>query len=984
MTELMRDFRTIHETLGELPDIKKIYLLGSTGAGKTSLVQSIIGTSQYGFPTTSHRRTTVAPTEYVIDRSLEFKTTIILKTKEDIENSIAELIEMAIIRALEGNLSIEEIVFELEQTPDERFKLKQIISTETFKEKAVFISTHIIPQLKGIEGEELFSKPNIKNEIDKISSDFIEEIENHFMNKCKSPYQLFSDEPYFIQNITDKDEFIQKNKELLANESGSISVLVEYIRIEGDLLADWLNNDLKFVLIDGEGIGHSLGEKRDTLSTRHHDYFNFCNKIVLVENSSEPFTTGGQGAIESIFLNGYRNKFKLVFSKIDKLSISDTNSYFRRNIRNLIEALKKEDIDFNIENKDTYKLSNLNKANIEATEKKEIEKLLLNINESSEGSTIPLEYDFNNLLVNLDREGFINEFQDDINPEHWAVIKAFSKRMLNREIEYKRIKPIGWLLRFIMQDINLFLRREDDLQSDISDSQNMIKQNFSKKIIRYIYERFILDKNHLWQQAFEKKGIGSDKERKKFIFEQILMTFLPDKENANAFNTFSNEIKSLLLESGAQELKSAIKISIDSIDIKKVYGKANFRWSLVDNVNILLGKNGSGKSTVIKLIDACINNNKEVFKQYDFPYVELTLSKEYENGDKQKTKISNSKRLPDIHSILISTFDILTSNSNTEETYLDLKLKELIDEFGKYQRSLTQIIAKKTEVETNKSTEIRNNIASANQEQLIKYKELIVSIDNVRAQVYKPINEFKEILDLYLNYNNKSAIVDDEKAPLLIVLKNEASENITINTNQLSSGEKQLLIIFLTVILQKDKPFILLMDEPETSLHVEWQSTLIDNIHRIRPNIQIIVATHNPLIALNRNQNEIGIIKHNEEEVVTDPSGTKYLDISSILLKYFELPSLIGKDMQKDINDFTCLKLKEQNEQLNATDSKELERISEILENSFAGEIIYNTKYFSFLKFLKENKGIDFDKLEKIDEDEFQSFLNDFGGEFND
>jgi GTPase SAR1 family protein len=112
MTELMRDFRTIHETLGELPDIKKIYLLGSTGAGKTSLVQSIIGTSQYGFPTTSHRRTTVAPTEYVIDRSLEFKTTIILKTKEDIENSIAELIEMAIIRALEGNLSIEEIVFE--------------------------------------------------------------------------------------------------------------------------------------------------------------------------------------------------------------------------------------------------------------------------------------------------------------------------------------------------------------------------------------------------------------------------------------------------------------------------------------------------------------------------------------------------------------------------------------------------------------------------------------------------------------------------------------------------------------------------------------------------------------------------------------------------------------------------------------------------------------------------------------------------------
>ena len=156
------------------------------------------------------------------------------------------------------------------------------------------------------------------------------------------------------------------------------------------MLADWINDELKFVLIDGEGIGHSLGEKRDTLSTRHHDYFNFCNSIILVENSSEPFTTGGQGAIESIFLNGYRNKFKLVFSKTDKLAISDSNSYFRRNIRNLSEALKKEEVDFNIENKNTYKLANLNKSNLELSEKREIEKLLLNINESTENNTIPL------------------------------------------------------------------------------------------------------------------------------------------------------------------------------------------------------------------------------------------------------------------------------------------------------------------------------------------------------------------------------------------------------------------------------------------------------------------------------------------------------------------------------------------------------------------------------------------------------------------
>lgn len=86
------------------------------------------------------------------------------------------------------------------------------------------------------------------------------------------------------------------------------------------------------------------------------------------------------------------------------------------------------------------------------------------------------------------------------------------------------------------------------------------------------------------------------------------------------------------------------------------------------------------------------------------------------------------------------------------------------------------------------------------------------------------------------------------------------------------------------------------------------------------------------------------------------------------------------KICKKDIKDITRLKLKEHENNLNDEEKIELERLNTILENSYAGEIIYNTKYFSFLKFLKENKDIDFDNLEEIDEDEFQSFLKEFGG----
>lgn len=976
----MRNFRAIQDILGDLPDIKKIYLLGSTGAGKTSLVQNIIGTTEFGFPTTSHKRTTVAPTEYVIKKGLEFKTTIIIKKKEDIVDSIKELIEMAIIRAFESSLIIEDIIFELEQTPDERFKLKHIISVETFKNKASHIFNTILPLIENTD-EDIFSNKNITLEIEKITNDFLLEIESHFNKICSNSYKLFNDEPFIIDGITDKNEFILKNKELLANEPGSISVLVEYIRIEGDLLANWLKSDLSFVLIDGEGIGHTYSEKRDTLSTRHHDYFNFCNNIILVENSTEPFTTGGQGAIESIYLNGYKNKFKLVFSKIDKLSISDTNSYFRRNLRNLGEALKKEDVVFDIENKNTFKVANLNKKNIGIGERNEIEKLLLSINDSKESEIIPLEYDFNNLLINLDRNKFIDEFQDEILPEHWAVIKAFSKRMLNSEVEYKHIKPISWILRFLMQEINIFLRRSDDLQSDISDSQNKIKQDFSKKLIWYIYKSFIYDQGHLWQQAYEIKGTGSDKERKKFIFENILKTFLPSKENETAFLAFGKNIKDLLLESGATELKSAIKISLNHIDIRKIYGNTNLKWDLEPNTNILLGKNGSGKSTVIKLIDACINNDKEVLEKYEYPYVELTLTKEYENGDKQKLQITNSKISSDIKSVLISTFDILASNSESKKaTYLDSKLYDLIEDFGKYQRSLSQIIAKKTEIENNEITTILNKISEATSEELVEFQSLRIKVNKINSEIYKPIQEFKSILDFYLDTTNKRAIINDEKEPLLIQFK---ETNDIIPIDKLSSGEKQLIIIFLTIIIQKQEPFILLMDEPETSLHVEWQSTLIDNIRKIMPNIQIVIATHNPLITLNRNENEIGVIETGNEIIQTNRVGTKYIDISTILLKYFELPSLIGHDMQEIIKSFTELKLKDEKD-LTSEESIELARLISLLENSLVGDIIYNKNYFNFLKFLKENKDVDFDKFEKIDEDDFRDFLKEFKDEFND
>ena len=66
----------------------------------------------------------------------------------------------------------------------------------------------------------------------------------------------------------------------------------------------------------------------------------------------------------------------------------------------------------------------------------------------------------------------------------------------------------------------------------------------------------------------------------------------------------------------------------------------------------------------------------------------------------------------------------------------------------------------------------------------------------------------------------------------------------------LSSGEKQMLVILLTALCEDHQPYVLFMDEPEASLHFEWQKRLITMVRDINPNAQIILTTHSPAVIM--------------------------------------------------------------------------------------------------------------------------------------
>ena len=60
-----------------------------------------------------------------------------------------------------------------------------------------------------------------------------------------------------------------------------------------------------------------------------------------------------------------------------------------------------------------------------------------------------------------------------------------------------------------------------------------------------------------------------------------------------------------------------------------------------------------------------------------------------------------------------------------------------------------------------------------------------------------------------------------------------------------------MLVILLTVLVEDQNPYVLFMDEPEVSLHIDWQQRLIDIILTLNPNVQIILTTHSPAVIMN-------------------------------------------------------------------------------------------------------------------------------------
>ena len=301
---------------------------------------------------------------------------------------------------------------------------------------------------------------------------------------------------------------------------------------------------------------------------------------------------------------------------------------------------------------------------------------------------------------------------------------------------------------------------------------------------------------------------------------------------------------------------------LEKVEIKNLWGESDVEWQLDPKVNILIGINGSGKTTVLELINSVVKEQPEKFTEYFFEQVKLNFDNDIfillklinkkDLSDYQlvsnlkKIKSDKSESFSDYISFdYISTFDMTLRNRERmkkdsikdNRTELDIILYGLIEDFKGYQLKLRN--SERAEVSAFDG-EIRqlSEKDKADSRELKQLRETIRKKDIKIEEIYRQKNLFlSEINDFFKDTEKK---IDFDKDNSIIFHK----AGKVISPYKLSSGEKQLLIILLKIILQENQHFIVLMDEPELSLHLTWQLKLIETITKLNENCQLIVVTH--------------------------------------------------------------------------------------------------------------------------------------------
>lgn len=307
------------------------------------------------------------------------------------------------------------------------------------------------------------------------------------------------------------------------------------------------------------------------------------------------------------------------------------------------------------------------------------------------------------------------------------------------------------------------------------------------------------------------------------------------------------------------------------IKIKSLFNVYDYDIDLTNNdqstVKFITAPNGFGKTTILDFINAAMHQSYGKmflipFQQFELFYDEAgsdilynyTVTREEQKSEAKDTDVVQTlsktlniklQRISGTEEKLIEQFSIkqtpdgaISTEGNTDNTQMFFVSRTCF-----YLTDKRTLMQKKDDIRVEDETLVMEDLS------IIPYPKELKDILNSpeKSKKYEPrIQLFHEIINR-CEFANKQLEID-KRFGFRFVSDDELHTILALD--QLSSGEKQIIIQVYELLFRAQSGTLVLIDEPELSLHMMWQMNYLKNLSQIAQlrGFQCIVATHSPQI----------------------------------------------------------------------------------------------------------------------------------------
>ena len=468
-------------------------LVGASGAGKTSLLRFLAGTTKEKFPATSTGRTTTCNLEMIFSPDPAYEIAVSFMPRQRLEGLLMENIEAAVGYCLQNPdlCSLPDLAEKLLDHRDQTCRLSYMLGDPSLlrnqEEPDEWDEEELLGFAEAEEPESSVPSDDVQRLAKKIGAflqqvlaiadsfsqadpmcreglcldqdaqacqlrdDMVKEIAGRFSLLKDSGRMLgwqqgWADGWYYTSS--DRADFIETAKQFSDNAKKSwgrlFTPLVDSIRIKGSFKPAFMEDVPLIVLFDGQGVGHRTMAP-SSIPSDIRSYFAISDTIILVDNAEQPVLENARLTLKTVIETGKADHLVVAFTHMDRMegdnfsSVADKVKHIRQPLYAYLDELERFCSEAERQAIRTsclyfFALDKVCTANSAASQKS-TEKLLGWMQRHRQACTcaedINLFYDMDQFVAALRQaiRSYRYAWGDKLAVEHWTRIKALTKRL---------------------------------------------------------------------------------------------------------------------------------------------------------------------------------------------------------------------------------------------------------------------------------------------------------------------------------------------------------------------------------------------------------------------------------------------------------------------------------------------------------------------------------------------------------------------------